>query len=256
MSTFNCGRCCSCLSLDVFRCLRKMCMFTIPFACGCRYTCVCVCVAHMSMHAHMHVHVCVCVSAHTCVLLLFHVHVSMCTYRYTCVCVLRICCMHAHIHVRACVCVCVCCTLQPKLAHMQACTDRVLVRSAGDDTRTHAETLYGKNEHLHSHQKTTSERCATHCAVDRALVHRGRGRASYIAMAKPSKTQLVTDYIQLEIGRPRMANRMWPCTICTVLARCEFCGCMDGGRRTVDKTVGMTVDAWTVDDGLWTRLWA
>ena len=75
-------------------------------------------------------------------------------------------------------------------------------------------------------------------------------------MAKPSKTQLVTDYIQLEIGRPRMANRMWPCTICTVLARCEWCGCMDGGRRTVDKTVGMTVDAWTVEDGLWTRLWA
>ena len=94
------------------------------------------------------------------------------------------------------------------------------------------------------------------CAVDRALVHRGRGRASYIAMAKPSKTQLVTDYIQLEIGRPRMASRMWPCTICTVLARCEWCGCMDGGRRTVDKTVGMTVDAWTVEDGLWTRLWA
>ena len=83
MSTFNCGRCCKCLRLDVFRCLRKMCMFTIPFACGCRYTCVCVCCAYASMHAHMHVHVCVCVSEHTCVLLLFHVHVSMCTYRYT-----------------------------------------------------------------------------------------------------------------------------------------------------------------------------
>jgi hypothetical protein len=107
LSTFNCGRCCSCLSLDVFRCLRKMCMFTIPFACGCRYTCVCVCVAHMSMHAHMHVHVCVCVSEHTCVLLLFHVHVSMCTYRYTCVCVCcaYAACMRIYMCMRACACV-------------------------------------------------------------------------------------------------------------------------------------------------------
>ena len=138
-----------------------MCMFTIPFACGCRYTCVCVCCAYASMHAHMHVHVCVCVSEHTCVLLLFHVHVSMCTYRYTCIYVLRICCMHAHIHVHACVCVCVCCTLQPKLAHMQACTDRVLVRSAcGDTLYTHAETLYGKNEHRHSHQKKQHQKDA------------------------------------------------------------------------------------------------
>ena len=176
-----------------------------------------------------------------------HVHVPI----YMCLCVLRICCMHAHIHVRACVCVCVCCTLQPKLAHMQACTDRVLVRSAcGDTLYTHAETLYGKNEHRHSFQKkTTSERCATHRAVDRTLVHRGRGRASYIAMAKPSKTQLVTDYIQLEIGRPRMANRMWPCTICTVLARCEWCGCMDGGRRTVDKTGMWMHGRWKTDCG-------
>ena len=107
LSTFNCGRCCSCLSLDVFRCLRKMCMFTIPFACGCRYTCVCVCCAYASMHAHMHVHVCVCVSEHTCVLLLFHVHVSMCTYRYTCVCVCcaYAACMRIYMCARACACV-------------------------------------------------------------------------------------------------------------------------------------------------------
>ena len=145
----------------------------------------------------------------------------------------------------------------------KACAHASMHRSRTRPKRMWRHTIYTCGDALweerapaFTSKKTTSERCATHCAVDRALVHRGRGRASYIAMAKPSKTQLVTDYIQLEIGRPRMANRMWPCTICTVLARCEWCGCMDGGRRTVDKTVGMTVDAWTVEDGLWTRLWA
>ena len=130
MSTFNCGRCCSCLSLDVFRCLRKMCMFTIPFACN--WKCV---------HAHMHVHVCVCVSEHTCVLLLFHVHVSMCTYRYTCVCV---CCAYA-----ACMRIYMC-------MRARAC---VYVALYNQSLRTcrHAPIAYSSEAHVTTHVYTCGD---------------------------------------------------------------------------------------------------